>query len=362
MSQLENTLPSLADVEAKLADNGASARQLEEILWLSDFAQTQGLKTFAAIAKEIGVSESQVSLVLRGKYSAGLDGFADTIAQFRALWKERQDLGPVVFIPQLSVVKRLTQFADLVRATRQIGIVWGKNQTGKSSALEYYAGQNKLTAFATLPAGGACKPAMKDLALARGGIPVRKSHEELRERILRAFNPQWLVIADEFHQAFKGRTLKTVTIDRFREVRDRCKCGLLICGTDLIVDMMEDELFRDMLGQIGNRGVLRMHIPTAPEPEDIRLLSAAYGFPGEPSGSAAKWVREIAHENGISKLSAFFVVARMLASKSKARLTWRHFETARATLASWEKGDFHAGERKPKQLVSGEAAQLEDAA
>ncbi|MDQ2659715.1 MAG: hypothetical protein M3Y03_04770 [Verrucomicrobiota bacterium] len=54
------------------------------------------------------------------------------------------------------------------------------------------------------------------------------------------------------------------------------------------------------------------------------------------------------------------MVARMLASKSKARLTWRHFETARATLASWEKGDFHAGEKKPKALPSASALELGD--
>lgn len=355
-------IPSVDSVEQKLIEQNATSSQIEEILWLVDFANTQGIKTFARLAAEMGVSDSQVSLVLRGKYDAGLSNFADTIVNFRTLWNERQELGPVIFLPELSVVKRLTIFADLVRATGQIGIAWGKNQTGKTSSLEYIASIKKLTAYMALPAGGATKPAMKELAAARGAIGLRLRHDMMRELLLKRFNRQWLVIADEFHQAFKGRTLKTVTIDRFRELRDRSKCGLLLCGTDLVVDMLDDDRFKDMLGQIGNRGVLRMHIPTAPEPKDIELLSAAYGFQGAPTGKAGTWVREIANNNGISKLSAFFVMSRMRASKAKERLDWKHFESTFATLGNWEKGIFEGSKRPKPQLANGAAPALEGGA
>lgn len=337
---LDSSIPSADEAERKAVDQGATPDQVEEILWLVDFAATQGITSFGRLAKEIGVSEATVSLVLRGKYGASLSGFCSTIKHFREVWTERQALGPVIFVPELSIVRRITQFADLVRTTQTIGIASGKNQTGKSRAMRYYATLRKLTAYTKLPAGGAMKPAMKSLALARGGIPTRKSSEELRERLLRAFNPQWLVMADEFHQTINGRTLKTVTIDRYREIHDDCECGLLLCSTDQFPDMLEEERYKDFLGQIGNRGVLRMKIPTAPEPKDIELLAKAYGFEGMAAGKVFEKVKTIANENGIGKLSKFFNIARRLASKGHERVAWRHFSSSVATIDSWSIGEF----------------------
>lgn len=334
------SLPTADAVEKAFVDQGATADQVDDALWLLDYAAAQKITSFAALGKTIGVSESTVSRVLRGKYGAGIGSFCAQIENFRAQAKEQADIGPTVFVPELSVVRRIAQFCDLVRATKQIGIIWGKNQSGKTKALAYYADTHPMTAYCKTPAGGATKPTMKRLALARGGISTRKSHEELREVILARFNPLWLPIMDEFHQTVKGRTLKTVTIDRVREVRDECECGLVLCGTEQFEEMLEDERFRDFLGQIGNRGVLRMRIPTAPTGRDMDLLAAAYGFSGPPTEKAAKRVKEIAHENGIGKLSGYFAIARRLANKAHERLTWAHFTRTNDTLSSWALGKF----------------------
>jgi hypothetical protein len=355
------SIPSAEEVEKKLTDRGATPEQLEEILWLVDFAKTQGANSFAKLAKAIAVSESQVSLILRGKYEAGLAGFCETIKNFREIWTERQQLGPVVFVPELSVVRRIDRFATLTRMTQQIGIVWGPNQSGKSKALKYVGKTRKLTAYCKLPAGGGVKDSMTNLALARGGIPIRKSTIELRARLLKAFNPQWLIIADEFHQTVKGRTLKTVTIDRFREFNDDCECGLLLCGTDQLPEIMEDEQHRHFLGQIGNRGVLRLRIPIAPEPRDIELLINAFGFHGAMNSKAARKVQEIANEQGIGKLCRFFTISRRLASTAHERLNWAHFNSSVATIDSWSVGEFGNG-KSQKQIGNGggEAKQLEE--
>lgn len=350
-----SSIPSADDVEKAAIDQGATTEQVEELLWLVDFAHTQSINTFGRLAKEVGISDSSISLVLRGKYKAGLAGFCDTIRNFRDVWTQRQELGPKIFVRELSVVRRITVFADLVRATQQIGIAWGDNQTGKSEAEKYYARTHKTTCYTKLPAGGACIPAMEGLARARGGIKIRVNHWHLRTQLLRRFNPQWLIIADEFHQTVKGRTLKTVTIDRFREFNDDAECGLLLCGTNQLPEALEDETHRHFLGQIGNRGVLRLQIPTAPEPKDIELLAKAYGFEGMPSGKIAATVRSIANERGIGALSKFFIVARRNAKKAHERIAWKHFAVTDASIDSWAKGEFGNGD-KPKQLDAGEAA------
>lgn len=347
-----DSIPSADEIEKAVLGAGATAEELEDIMWLADYAATHNLTNFAALGKAIGVSAATVSKILRGKYAVfdketkerlkeiGIGSFCATIQNFRAQAKEQQDLGPLVFVPKLSVVRRVEQFCEITRATKQIGIMWGKNQSGKTEALKYYAATHPMTAYVKLPAGGATKPSMKKLALARGGIPTRKSYEELREMILKRFNPLWLPIADEFHQTIKGRAFKTVTIDRFREVRDDCGCGLVICGTDQIPDMMDDERFKDFLGQVGNRGVLRMFIPTSPTDKDIVLLYEAYGFKGRPAGDTAAHLKAIANGNGIGKLSCYFAMARRLANKEHQAVDWDYFDTTYDTLTDWAEGKF----------------------
>lgn len=350
-----SSIPSVDEVEKKAVDQGATPEQVEEILWLVDFAHTQGIKSFSALAKEMAVSESQVSLILRGKYAADLAGFAATIKHFREVWMERQELGPVVFVPQLSVVKRIQTFAEITRTTQQIGIVWGEgpNQRGISKALKFVAATKKLTAYTRLPAGGGTKPAMKALAKARGGIPTRKSHEELRERLLKAFNKFWLIIADDFHRTISGRTAKTVTIERFVELNEESECGLLLSSSDLLMESLDEDKYRHVLAPLARRGVLRLKIPSAPTEKDLHLLIAAYGFEGMPGGKAAKQVAAIANEQGIGNLCRSFNIARRLAKLAKTRIAWKHFSTSVATIDSWSKGEFAD---QPAQLPAPAAA------
>jgi hypothetical protein len=352
------SIPSADEAEQKAVDQGATPAQAEEIVWLVDFAHTQGIKSFAALAKEMAVSETQVSLILRGKYTADLAGFAATISHFREVWTERHELGPVVFVPQLSVVKRIQTFAEITRTTQQIGIVWseGPNQCGISKALKFVADTKNLTAYMRLPAGGGTKPAMKALAKARGGIPTRKSYEELRDVLLKRFNKFWLIIADDFHRTISGRTAKAVTIERFVELNEESECGLLLSTSDLLMESLDDEKYRHVLAPLARRGVLRLKIPQVPTEKDLQLLIAAYGFEGMPAGKANKTVREIVNEQGIGNLCRCFNIARRLAKLAKGRIAWKHFSTSVATITSWSVGEF--ADHKPALPAGSEPRQL----
>lgn len=345
-----SSIPSQEEVEKKLIDRNVAPELIEDVLWLVDHAHSQRLANFAEIAKKTGFSTATVSKVFRGKYDADLASFCSQVRHFRAVWTERQTYGVVPYVAELSVVKRISAFCKMIRKNGEIGILWGKNQSGKSSALKYVAQTELMTAYAKLPAGGATKPSMKAIARARGGISLRKSHEEMRDLLLTRFNHLWLLLIDEFHQTVRGRTMKTVTIDRIREFNDDCGTPTVLCGTDIVPEMMEDERYKDYLGQISNRGVFRLQIPVAPEPSDIALLAKAYGFEGEPTGEAAKIVRQIANENGIGKLGKYFKNARSLAIGAHAGLSWKHFMTTSHSRDSWALGEF--GPDK-KRLTSG---------
>jgi DNA transposition AAA+ family ATPase len=328
-------------VEHNLVETGASEEQIGNVLALLDFAQSQKIKNFTQLGKRVGVNSTTISRVFRGKYDANLESICKQIRHFLSLWKDRQAWGEEIFIAQLSVTRRLTKFAQLVRAAGQIGIVWGPNQTGKSKALQYIAQQTPSTAYAELLDGGGLKDSLDVIARARGGIPTRKSSVELRRMILRRFNRLWLLIVDEFHQTLVGRTLKMVTIECVRKIHDISKTPLLLCGTDIMADMWEEPKFKDFLGQISNRAPMRMRIPQAPTAKDVELLIHAYGFSTAPNSDAEKKIKTIANEHGIGILARYFQVSRFLANNAHERIGWKHFITTEATLASWAKGEFN---------------------
>jgi hypothetical protein len=221
-----------------------------------------------------------------------------------------------------------------VRLTHQIGLIWGPNQAGKSWGFDYYASlPGKDVIVWRTAAGGAVNQSIINLGESCG-VPTSKSALELWGRCLDRITRNTLVIVDEFHQCFIGRSLKMVLIEKMREIHDLKKCGMVFAGTQIFIEALKANKFKDFLGQIGNRGVLRMNIPTAPEPSDLPLLYAAYGLP-EPKGGAKKIADKIASENGIGKLTKYFQIARMLASNAGQPLCWEFFLKTHDTIHTW---------------------------
>lgn len=309
----------------------ATEEQIEIALWLLGVARACGMTTYAAIGQLVKKDASMMSRYFRGDYDSDLSGLTAHIQRFRADWNSQQKLGEMPFVSQLSVVRKIGTFAEMVRLTRQMGPLWGDSQIGKSLALEHIAADDsKDTILFRLAASGTQKDSINALAEACG-VPTRKDDHEKRDRILKRIKPQTLLIVDEFHQAFVGRKLKMGLIERIREIHDLCKCGVLLCGTHIFVEMLSSEKFKDFLSQINRRGVLRMFIPTAPEPGDLELLFAAYKLP-PPDGRAATIAKQLSAQHGIGELTKYFQVARFLAMNETVPMGWDHFLKAHDTL------------------------------
>ncbi len=311
----------------------ATEAQIDTALWLLATARTLGLTTFGAIGQLVKLDGSVISRYLRGRYEADLASLTARIERFREDWNAQQRLGDMPFVAELSVVRKIAQFAEMTRLTRQMSRLWGNSQTGKTWALEHVAADPaKDTIFWPLAESGREGESIDALATACG-VPLGKSSAEKRERIRRRITPQTLLIVDEFHEAFIGRSLKMGLIEFIRRTKDLCGCGVLLCGTHVFVEMLASPKFADFLAQTRRRGVLEMEVPTAPEPGDLALLYTAYRLP-EPEGRAAEFTKKISAADGIGTLTKWFQVARMLAMNDRAELTWEHFTKTIDTFAT----------------------------
>lgn len=327
----------------------ATPAQIESVLWLFEHAQSKGLTTYPEIGKLIGYSGTTISRVFRGRYPTGINEVVDEIDAFKTLTSERRGFGEAVFC-ETSVVKDVKAICDLARSSQTIALLWGPNQSGKTTALRHYQAKNNhgRTIFVRMPVGGSAAGLL--IALARAcGISARGNTHDLRRSIHRFFTPSTLLIVDEMHQALIGRQVRAITVETLRELHDERECGVVLCGTDVLPDMFSDPRFRSFLGQIDNRGILRRRIPAQPSAADVRLILKAYKLP-VATGEARKVVQEIASKHGIGRLSKVLLMSRRMAANEEVKegrpvpLEWRHVLSTIATLKFWAEGGEQAEE------------------
>jgi hypothetical protein len=345
-------LPSADIVKLALVKHGHSDEQIDTILGLLNYGRTEKLVHVTTLAKRLNVHPTTVSRLFAGTYgmskvdgelkrTSTLDSIISKIEHFLDLNAKRKAFGETPICRDLLVVQDITDFCELTRATATMSVLYGPNQSGKSWALEkiYTPANNhgRTVYVSMLQSGGTTRLFLEDL-LKACGISERKSYGDMKRRLYKYFDPQTLLIVDEYHQTLVGRTIKMTSIELIRAIYDKCGCGIVLCGTDIVPDMFEDPRFKKFLGQTSNRGALRRLIPATPYPEDVVTLCRAYGF-GAPTGEAKKFVDEIATTNGIGKLCRFLQMSRRLANKQKSEPTWDHFLATRATLNSWAKGE-----------------------
>lgn len=331
------SLPSADNVKAALQTANATQDQISTVLWLLDYGRTNKL-AMKGLGRALNRDGSTIYRVFSGRYEASLENFVDDVEHFRRVVTERQDFGdsPIV---DTSVMRDVSSLCDLARVSCSMAFLFGPNQSGKTTAAKRYAHLNNhgRTIFTRMPVGGSSKMFMA-ATLKSCGISDRNSYDQMRDRAIRFFDPQVLWIIDEVHQAMIGRSLKTITIELIREIHDESGCGVVLIGTDVLPEMMNDPRFKKFLGQIDNRGVLRRRIPPAPCAADVRAICNSYGFP-PADGGAKELVRSIARENGIGRLTKFLRMARKLAVNRKQPVGWEHFLTTHATLESWARGE-----------------------
>lgn len=335
-------LPAGDNVKQALARAGATDPQIDSVLWLLTYGRQEKVSSTSALARRLNVSASTLGRVFAADYGAELTNIISKIDHFRKLATERREFGDHVVVTDLRVVEDITSLCELTRVSQTMAMLFGPNQSGKSWALKkiYAPAHNhgRTVYVSLLESGGATRLFLQDLLVACG-ISDRKAYGEMKQRLFRYFDPQTLLIVDEFHQTMIGRTLKMTTIEAIRAIHEKCGCGVVLCGTDILPDMFNDPRYHKFLGQTANRGVLRRLIPAKPYPEDVTALLKAHGLSRAPEGDAKKIVDGITGNEGIGKLCKYLKMSRRLASKRRVPVDWNHFLETHATLKSWERGE-----------------------
>jgi DNA transposition AAA+ family ATPase len=345
---------SLHDVRINMSHCAAEAKavMIEAFLWCID---PQHPITRQEFAKAIGYDPTTVWKVYAGKYNAP-DGtrldvpskMLKAAHQFLELEKERVHGGKTEFV-MTPTARKIFTHCDLARESQTPGFVIGPSHIGKTWAFEAYTPMNNHGRTVHVRMKAACGlGGMVRRISGKVGNSEKGNTAALIDRIKRALTPNTLVILDEVHLLQYTYRIQSffACMEVIREIYDEVGCGMVLCGTKLFIDRIEEGKHGEM-EQILRRGVHRLVLPNMPTVTDLTAIfehnglefpepnaeviiqfRASDGKTGTVREQPRAVIRQLAKLNGLKAITERLRYGRKLAAKARTKLTWHHFVDA----------------------------------
>ena len=298
---------------------------LESLVRLFGHGKARNL-SFDAVGKLIDYSGSTMSRIFAGKYTGAMDDVIAKVDGFLALEAERQKMTGTRFI-ETSIWEKVKAVCDLAISHNALTRVVGPSQIGKTAALKEYVRRAKFQAcYVRIPAAPTFKTVV-DAFCRAVGVTSQLRVEESRARVSEAIGRNTLLVVDELHEVVlsAGKTTALKCMEWIREIWDMSGCGMVLCGTTALEDdLINDSKMRGWLGQLDQRCIRVLKLPSQLPMADVVKSAEAYGI----GGSTAK-------------------VENLLRGIRMNRLT-----TVLAMTVSWCNGNNKAKVRHPKNWES----------
>jgi DNA transposition AAA+ family ATPase len=249
-------------------------------MWCIDPMHPVHQKDFAA---RVGYSSNTVWKIFQGKYTAP-DGtrldvprkLIDAIRSFLKLEAERFTGGTTDFV-ETPTYRRIAAICDLARESQTPAFIIGPSHCGKTTGLRQYVSANNhgRSVYCRIPAASGVTGLLRVIATAVG-VSDNNNEVNLRRYIKRAITRDMLVALDEVHQLSytyqKSSFFKALEV--IREVYDETRCGMVLCGTKLLLEKIEGAKNAE-LEQLFNRGTHRLNLGNSPTPSDLKAILTA---------------------------------------------------------------------------------------
>ena len=330
--------------------------QRREIRWLHTLGHEKNLslKELAALVHRpdgTPYSASSVYQALTGRRTASevsLEPLCRAIARTRAAMEARsrcvaEAQATVARSPYVhtNLGKRLFNIFDAARTYQRPMFVFGEPQIGKTTAAEEYQRRSDpgSTTMVRMPTRGSLGEVLFWMARALHVSPQQKNSCFLKEKIIRCFGPERLLIIDEAHQplVFSWGKGGAAAIDFLREIYDRSKCGIVLMATYAFDECMRAGDHAGMLRQMGLRRLLTYRMPSRPTRANLDQIASGYGL--RPAGGPALEIQNrIIAEDGLGRWCSILQGGSRIANKAGQRFDWSHVIRAHAAICALESG------------------------
>lgn len=328
------------------ATENLPAEQRDAIRWLHQYGVTENLAP-----EDLGLllrrpdgsfyDGNTVYRALTGRTNpnASLDNITTAITQLRSKLAEQGELHKAKFI-ETRLTRRLFKIFDAARLYQKVIFCYSDSQVGKTTTAEEYQRTHNhgQTIYVRCPQGANLRSILQEIILqASLNIDIHASNNELRRRISRCFSRTMLLIFDEVHQTVLRR-FQLETLEFIRELHDRCKCGIVLIGTNIFEDELQRGKHKLLLGQLKRRSLAAIKLPAAPGKKELDAFAAEYGLPpaeGEALELQSSVIKD-PERGGLGVWCTYLQAGSHVAAKTKKKMTWEHVLRAHTGLKALE--------------------------
>lgn len=303
------------------------------------FIEEQGL-TQVAVAREVGISKTTISDVLRQQY-AGKTSDAQLIKlhNWLELAARRENIVRTRKFVETTVARDILNVASMVAETCKIGVVFGPAQIDKTFTLKAIEGdqcfgdpilirvdETLLRPFAL------CRALASRFELSQNGT----FDAVFRRVVKRLVDTKRMLMFDEIERvAYR-------TLEMIRDLHDETGCPILLCGKPAIYSKLGFRQvgdFSEVTDQLAARIVVRRDLTertrgNKPQPlltrEDIRKLVKQSELKIHVTPDAEKWLQSRASTLGLggigSTLVCLYLAFKLAYVKGDPKITAQHLE------------------------------------
>lgn len=307
------------------------------IRWLHAHYYDSG-RSLGEIGALVGYDGGTISKVFSAKYEGSLAEVVTAIARYRKITEERASVNRAPYI-ETALYRDIEDACQLALTYQKIAFIYGESQVGKTAALQHYARKHNHgeTCYVTMPVGGGICHFLAALA-AKVRMTNSARGDILQLNIMKCFGPNNLLIVDEALRALQSRysgAAAVKTMDFIRDLHDQTGCGVVLVGTNVFRDRMEDASLKQFLNQFKRRSIIRRQLPDVPSRADLNAFSRHYGLEAA-TGEAYQLQSRTVRDHGLGVWLTTLTCAARAATKKSRAMTWGDVLKAHAYFASME--------------------------
>ena len=262
-------------IEQAVARGQVSEEDGEEVWWLYNYAQENHLKEADLAAKMKAYDKNTLYQLFRGSYGVSGGGkFASwnnvikTIREFKKIEIEEMKKKNVGII-ETEVKQTVWRCCDAALNDGMVSFIYGRTRIGKSVALQAYQREHNhgQTIYIEMGSGWTRTRFVRELARKFGnGVKATKSWA-LEDAIFDTLKRSNLLIVDEFHKALTttGERQSATVLEFIRDIRDKTRCGLVLCATKVGMERFETGANKQTFEQLIGRSIIKAVLPDRPE-------------------------------------------------------------------------------------------------
>lgn len=311
-----------------------SEEDSEEVWWLYNYAQDNHLKEADLAAKMKSYDRNTLYQVFRGIYGVQKDGkcaswanIVKTIREFKKIEIEEAKKKNIGLVD--TEVKRVVwQCCDAALNDGMVSFIYGKTRIGKSVSLQAYALEHNhgQTIYIEMGSGWTRTRFVRELARKFGnGVKATKAWA-LEDAIFETLKRSNLLIVDEFHKALTttGEKMSATVLEFIRDIRDKTRCGLVLCATKVGMERFETGANKQTFEQLIGRSIIKAVLPDRPPVKDLNAIARSFDLP-TPTGEVLKLVKDLVSEFGLERYFIYLQKAYAMSKSQGEPMSWGVF-------------------------------------